>query len=99
MTADSIEDALEAEFAAETDANTAATAAGNLAAMAEAFDIDRSAAAVADRVADAPYDEFERRFNYVVGDIAQETEDCTDSREYRLAGYGDVGSRGTWAAQ
>ena len=98
MTADSIENALEAEFAEETDADTAATAAGNVAAMVAEFDLNLAAADVADRVVDAPYDEFARRFNYAVGDIANETADCTDSRAYRLAGFGDVGSRGVWAA-
>ena len=97
MTADSFEDELEAAFAAETDTETAETAAANVTAMAESFDLELTAEDVAARVADAPYDEFERRFNYAVGDIAHGIEDCTDSREYRLAGYGNVGSRGTWA--
>lgn len=51
-------------------------------------------AAVMRDLAAAPYDDPERRWNWVVGDVAADLDDCTDSRDYRLAGFGEVGATG-----
>jgi len=57
---------------------------------------DASADAFADRIEAAPYDGFDRRWNFVVGDLADGIDDCTDTRDHRLAGFGAVGSTGRW---
>ena len=84
-----ITDDLAAAFGESTDADTAATAAENVAAFAEQYDEDLTSEAVVDRFEDAPYDEFRRAFNWLVGDLAADTDDCTDSREFRIGGPGD----------
>ncbi|WP_336336281.1 hypothetical protein [Haloarcula brevis] len=83
-------DALATAFADETDDETAQTAAENVAAFAEEYDEDLTADRVTDLLAAAPYDGFGRRFNWVVGELAAETEDCTDSRAFRIDGFGDL---------
>ena len=40
----------------------------------------------------APYDAFENRFDAAIGDFAAENDGCTDSREYRLSGFGEKGA-------
>jgi hypothetical protein len=45
--------------------------------------------ALTDRLDDG-YESFAHRFDYAVGDLAAAAEDCTDSREFRLAGFGDL---------
>lgn len=85
-----ITDTLTASFAEETDEETAERAAENVAAFAEAHDADLAAETVTDLLADAPYEAFGHRFNWVVGELAAENEDCTDSREYRLDGFDDL---------
>jgi hypothetical protein len=77
-------DAFETEF--DADAETAATAAENAAAFREDFDEDLSVADVTERV-ESHSGDFEHRFDYAVGDLASDNDDCTDSREYRIAGY------------
>ncbi|QLH76554.1 hypothetical protein HZS55_04205 [Halosimplex rubrum] len=77
-------DAFESEF--DADGETAATAAENAAAFREDHDEELSAADVLDRV-EAHSGDFEHRFDYAVGDLASANDDCTDSREYRIAGY------------
>lgn len=84
---DTVEDAFEA---AGADASTAADAAEKLAAFREDFDEELSAEAVADRLEEAPHEDFAHAYDWLVGDLAADHEDCTDSREYRLAGYGDL---------
>ena len=81
-------DALADGFGEHTDADTAATAAENVADFAEQYDDELTAAAVLDRFADAPYADFRRAFNWLVGDLAAANEDCTDSREFRIEGPG-----------
>jgi hypothetical protein len=44
------------------------------------------------RVREAPYEAFDRRWNWAVGDICHELDGCTDSRPYRLEGFGEVGA-------
>jgi len=88
-------DAFESEF--DADAETAATAAANAAAFREDFDEDLTVADVLDRV-ESHSGDFEHRFDYAVGDLASETDDCTDSREYRLAGYDDIAADPTHGA-
>jgi len=55
---------------------------------------DLTAETFLDRLAAAPYDDSDRQWNWVVGDVAAEIDDCTDSRDYRLESFGDVGSTG-----
>ncbi|AUG48748.1 hypothetical protein BVU17_14890 [Haloarcula taiwanensis] len=83
-------DALTAAFANETDDDIAQAAAENIADFAEEYDEDLTSDRVTDLLADAPYDGFQRRFNWVVGELAAESEDCTDSREFRIDGFGDL---------
>ena len=81
-------DDLAAAFGEYTDADTAATAAENVQAFAEQYDEELPSEAVLDRFEDAPYADFGRAFNWLVGDLADDTEDCTDSREFRIEGFG-----------
>ncbi|WP_135303542.1 hypothetical protein [Haloarcula amylovorans] len=83
-------DELADAFAEETDDDTAGTAAENVAAFAEQYDEDLTAEDVRSTFEKAPYDEFPRQFNWLVGELAVENEDCTDSREFRLDGFGDL---------
>ena len=77
-----LRDAFENEF--DADADTAATAAEKAAAFRADFDEDLTAAGVLDRLERRDGD-FEHRYDFAIGDLAAEIEDCTDSREYRLA--------------
>jgi hypothetical protein len=77
-------------FGEETDADIAQTAAENVADFAEQYDESLSADAVLDRFAESPYDDFGHAFNWLVGDLAAGNEDCTDSREFRIEGFGDL---------
>jgi hypothetical protein len=88
---DDFETELAATFENEFDADgeTAATAAGNAAAFREEYDEDLTVDDVLARV-EGHSGDFEHRFDYAVGDLAAATDDCTDSREYRVAGYGDL---------
>ncbi|WP_436908325.1 hypothetical protein [Halosimplex marinum] len=79
--------AFEDEFGA--DGETAAAAAGNAAAFRDEYDEALTVDDVLDRVEDHSGD-FGHRFDYALGDLAAATDDCTDSREYRVAGYGDL---------
>jgi len=74
-------------FGEHTDADTAQTAAENVAAFAEEYDEDLTSEAVIGRFEDATYADFQRAFNWLVGDLAAENEDCTDSRGFRIEGY------------
>jgi hypothetical protein len=85
-------DALAEAFGEETDADTAQTAAENIAAYAEQYDEELTSEAVLDRFEDTPYADFRNAFNWLVGDLAAENEDCTDSREFRIEGYGPFGA-------
>ncbi|WP_436928755.1 hypothetical protein [Halosimplex halobium] len=91
MSDDDFETELAAAFEDEfdADADTAATAAGNAAAFRDEYDEDLTVEDVLDRVAVHSGD-FVHRFDYAVGDLASANDDCTDSREYRIAGYGDL---------
>ena len=84
---DSVQAAFEAVGA---DAATAADAAEKLAAYREDHEAELTADDVERRLADAPYDAFVHTYDWLVGALAAENEDCTDSREYRLTGYDDV---------
>ncbi|WP_254279580.1 hypothetical protein [Haloarcula marina] len=83
-------DALTEAFADETDDETAAVAAENVAAFAEQYAEELTADDVVSAFAAAPYDDFGHRFDWLIGELAAATEDCTDSRAFRLAGYGDL---------
>jgi len=85
--AETLEDVFEA---ASADDETAAEAAEKVASFREDHDEDLTAEAVEERFSEAPYDDFARAYNWLVGDLAADNEDCTDSRAYRLAGYGDL---------
>jgi hypothetical protein len=89
-TDDAFEETLAEAFESEygTDEGTAADAAAKAAAFREDWDEDLAAEDVLDVLDGAPYDEFEHRFDNAIGELAAENEDCTDSREYRLAGFG-----------
>ncbi|SDE72818.1 hypothetical protein [Halorientalis regularis] len=86
--ASELETALIEEF--DADEETAAAAAEKAAAFREEYREDLTVAEVTDRLADGSYDSFEHRFDYTVGNLAAAVEDCTDSREFRLAGFGDL---------
>lgn len=77
-------------FGEATDADIAQTAAENVASFAEQYDEELTAEAVLGRFDDAPYDDFTRAFNWLVGDLAADNEDCTDSREFRIEGFGEL---------
>jgi len=79
-----LRDAFESEF--DADADTAATAAEKAAAFRADFDEDLTVADVLDRI-ERRDGEFEHRYDFAIGDLAAEIEDCTDSREYRIAGF------------
>jgi hypothetical protein len=68
--------------------------AGDAATRATAFDdeydLELTVDGVVDRVSQAPYDRFERRWNWWIGDVAADLENCTDSREFRFAGFDTV---------
>ncbi|QLD90979.1 hypothetical protein HWV07_18775 [Natronomonas salina] len=83
-------DAFESEYGA--DADVAGEAASRAAAFREDWDEELSVEAFLEELDDAPYDEFEHRFDAAVGELAAAAADCTDSREYRLAGYDDFGA-------
>ncbi|NLV13061.1 hypothetical protein [Haloarcula argentinensis] len=83
-------DALTAAFADETDDEIAQAAAENIADFAEEYDEDLTSDRVTDLLAAAPYDGFQRRFNWIVGELATENEDCTDSRAFRIDGFGEL---------
>ena len=74
-------------FGEDTDADTAQTAAENVAEFAEQHDEGLTAEAVLDSYAEGPYDDFEHNFNWLVGHLAAENDDCTDSRPFRIEGY------------
>ncbi len=65
-------DTLTAAFADETDDEIAQTAAENIADFAEEYDEDLTSDRVTDLLADAPYDGFDRQFNWVIGELAAE---------------------------
>jgi hypothetical protein len=83
-------DTLADAFGEETDADIAQTAAENVAAFAEQYDEDLTADAVIEQFEESPYDEFGHAFNWLVGHLAAENEDCTDSREFRIEGFGEL---------
>jgi len=84
-----ITDDLAAAFGEHTDADTAATAAENVADFAEQYDEELTSERVLDRFEAAPYGDFRAAFNWLVGDLAADNEDCTDSRAFRIGGPGD----------
>ncbi|WP_123535747.1 hypothetical protein [Halosimplex salinum] len=90
-----LRDAFEDKFGADGD--TAAAAAEKATAFREDYDEHLTAQDVFDRL-ESREGEFEHRYDFAIGDLAAATEDCTDSREYRLAGFDekaadpDVGS-------
>lgn len=77
------------------DAALAADVAERAAAFADDHEAaDLTAETFLDRLVAAPYDDPDRQWNWVVGDVAADIDDCTDSRDYRLEGFGDVGATG-----
>ena len=70
--------------------DTAAAAASKAASFAEDHDEDLTAEAVLDALETGPYESFRHNFDWVIGDLAAAVEDCTDSRAYRLSGFGDL---------
>ncbi|GGM37768.1 hypothetical protein [Haloarcula argentinensis] len=83
-------DALTAAFTDETDDEIAQAAAENIADFSEEYDEDLTSDRITDLLAAAPYDGFQRRFNWLVGELAAENEDCTDSRAFRIDGFGEL---------
>ncbi|WP_324664885.1 hypothetical protein [Haloarcula sediminis] len=79
-------------FGERTDADTAQAAAENVQSFAEQYDEELTSEAVLDRFEGAPYADFREAFNWLVGDLAADNEDCTDSREFRIEGYGPFGA-------
>ncbi|MFC7074944.1 hypothetical protein [Haloarcula halophila] len=87
---DTLSESLAEAFAESTDEGTATEAAEQLAAFVEDYERDLTAEALLERFEDAPYDDFPHRYDWLVGELAAETEDCTDSRTYRLDGFGEL---------
>lgn len=85
-----ISETLADAFAEHTDEETAQDAAGKIGDFAAEYDEDLTADAVLDLLDDAPYDEFGHQFDWVVGELAANHDDCTDSRPFRLDGFGDL---------
>jgi len=83
-------DTLADAFGEHTDADVAGTAAENVADFAEQYDEELTADAVIEQFEESPYDEFGHAFNWLVGHLAAENEDCTDSREFRIDGFGEL---------
>lgn len=83
-------DTLADAFGEETDADIAQTAAENVADFAEQYDEDLTADAVLEQFERSSYDDFGHAFNWLVGHLAAENEDCTDSREFRIEGFGEL---------
>lgn len=78
-----------AEFGA--DEETARTAAKRAANFCQDYEEAVSAEAILDAVAAVEgYDSFQHRYDCAVGGLAAEAENCTDSRAYRLAGFGTL---------
>lgn len=75
---------------AGTDEAVASEAAEKLATFREDHDEDLTAADVEERFGAAPDAEFAHAYNWLVGDLAAAAEDCTDSRAYRMDGYGEL---------
>ena len=88
-------DAFESELATafETEYGAAETVASEAAARIVAFredhDEDLAVDDVLEELEASPYEEFEHRFDAAVGELAAAVGDCTDSREYRIAGFDD----------
>lgn len=75
---------------AGVEAHPAAEAASKAAAFRGDHDEDLTAEDVLAALESAPYDTFQHDFDWVIGDFASAAESCTDSRSYRLAGFGDL---------
>lgn len=75
------------------DEETVVDAAAKAAAYREDHDEDLTAEDVLDALESGPYETFAHNFDWVIGDLAADNEDCTDSREYRLAGFGDLAAK------
>lgn len=92
---DSDSDAFESELAEafETEYGAAETVASAAAARIVAFredhDEDLGPDDVLAELEANPYESFEHRFDAAVGELAAAAEDCTDSRDYRIAGFGE----------
>jgi hypothetical protein len=76
------------EFSVDDD--LAGDAAARATAFDDEYDLELTVDDVVDRLSQAPYGRFERRWNWWVGDVAADLEDCTDSREFRFAGFDAV---------
>lgn len=74
------------------DGDRAADAASRAKAFRDDHEEELTAEHILQALEAAPYDSFEHRFDWVIGDFASAAENCTDSREYRLAGFGDLAS-------
>lgn len=76
----------------------AASAASKAAAFRGDFEADLTVGEVVAALEAAPYDSFAHRFDWAIGDLADANEGCTDSREYRLSGFGDLAADPTQGA-
>jgi len=85
-----LSDALGESFAAETDADTATEAAEKVAEFVADYDEELTDDDLLALYDEAPYDGFEHAHDWVVGELAAGNDDCTDSRPYRLAGFGEL---------
>jgi len=81
-------EAFTTEYAVSEDVAT--DAAAKVAAFREDWQEDLTADEFLELVETAPYDDFDHRFDRAIGALADEHEDCTDSREYRLSGFDDL---------
>ncbi|WP_299232587.1 hypothetical protein [Natronomonas sp.] len=92
------DDAFETELAERlveafgADGGVAGEAASNAAAFREEYAETLTVEAVIAAIEEAPYEGFEDRFDAAIGEFAAENEDCTDSRAYRLSGFGARGA-------
>ena len=72
------------------DEGTAHSAAEKAASFRVDYDEELTAEDVLSGVKSGPYEQFQHNFDFAVGDFAADNEDCTDSRPYRLSGFGDL---------
>jgi len=92
--ADDLAAAIEDAF--DADATFAERAGERGADIREDHELDLDADAVVERMNESPYDDVERTWNWAVGDVCAASESCTDSRPYRVEGFGEVGPTGEW---
>lgn len=74
----------------DIDDDLATDAAEMATEFSEEYELDLTVEEVLEGLEEAPYEGFTRQWNWWIGDLAADIEDCTNSREFRFAGFDDV---------